>query len=81
MDGLCCIYINNFPWHKVEVIAENETRVWAAGLAYIVGDVVAYPDAASEQYECIQAHTSQEGWTPSAMPALWKVRVDGEEAG
>lgn len=68
-------------WRKVEVIAEIETRVWTAGLAYIVGDVVAYPDAASEQYECIQAHTSQEGWNPPALPALWKARVDGEEAG
>lgn len=35
---------------------------------YIVGDVVTYGDAT---YTCRQAHTSQPGWTPAAVPALW----------
>ena len=30
-------------WHRVEIIAEEEVRVWAAGIDYIVGDEVAYP--------------------------------------
>ena len=29
-------------WHRVEIIAEEEVRVWAAGIDYIVGDEVAY---------------------------------------
>lgn len=67
-------------WHKVELVTENETRVWEAGIEYVAGDIVAYPDATSARYECLQAHTSQTGWNPPAVPALWKVRADGEEA-
>lgn len=51
---------------------ENEpepTPDWKAGIAYKVGDVVTYQGA---EYQCLQAHTSQAGWTPSAVPALWK---------
>ena len=36
--------------------------------AYAVGDVVSYE---GQEYRCIQAHTSQAGWTPAAVPALW----------
>ena len=68
-------------WHKVEIITEGETRVWAADISYVVGDIVAYPDATSTRYECLQAHTSQTGWNPPAVPALWKALTDGEEAG
>ena len=62
-------------WHKVEIVTENETRVWAAAVEYAVGDAVAYPDAESTQYECLQAHTSQEGWQPPNVPALWRVKA------
>lgn len=58
-------------WKKVEIICENETRIWQVGIDYAVGDVVAYPDADSEQYECQQVHTSQTGWEPPNVPALW----------
>ena len=68
-------------WHKVEIITEDETRVWAADISYVVGDIVSYPDATSTRYECLQAHTSQTGWNPPAVPALWKALTDGEEAG
>lgn len=47
---------------------------WAAGSAYAVGDRVQYNGTL---YKCIQAHTSQSDWMPSATPALWKtVSVD-----
>ena len=36
--------------------------------AYVVGDRVRYN---STLYKCVQAHTSQPGWTPDATPALW----------
>ncbi|WP_157248973.1 carbohydrate-binding protein [Nonomuraea typhae] len=42
---------------------------WAPGVAYAVGATVTY-DGAS--YRCLQAHTSQPGWTPPAVPALWQ---------
>jgi len=45
---------------------------WAVGVAYKVGDIVTYtPDG--KRYRCLQAHTSQAGWTPPVVPALWQV--------
>jgi chitinase len=41
---------------------------WASGVAYAVGAVVTYNGSV---YVCIQAHTSEPGWTPDAVPALW----------
>ena len=32
-------------WHKVEIISEDAVRVWDAGLAYLVGDVVVHVPA------------------------------------
>lgn len=58
-------------WRKVEIIHEDEVRIWQAGMDYESGDVLAYPDAEGELYECIQAHTSQEGWEPPNTPTLW----------
>lgn len=59
-------------WRKVEIVHVDEIRVWEAGIEYVTGDVLAYPDKDSPQYECLQAHTSQEGWEPPDAPALWK---------
>ena len=42
---------------------------WVAGKAYAVNDRVQYNGTL---YKCIQAHTSQSDWMPSATPALWK---------
>ena len=50
------------------------------GIAYAVGDIVAYGGAL---YRCVQAHTSQAGWTPDASRALWTpmgLSADGPEA-
>src|SRR5690349_12200980 len=37
---------------------------------YAVGDLVSFN---GNEYQCIQAHTSQPTWTPEAVPALWKL--------
>ena len=42
---------------------------WAIGKAYAVNDRAQYNGTL---YKCIQAHTSQADWMPSATPALWK---------
>ena len=42
---------------------------WVVGKAYAVGDRAQYNGTL---YKCIQAHTSQADWMPSATPALWK---------
>jgi chitinase len=41
---------------------------WATNTAYSTGALVQYQ---GKVYSCLQAHTSQAGWTPSAVPALW----------
>lgn len=53
-------------------------RVWEKGVAYAVGDVVAFPKEDGTRYTCIQAHTSQAGWQPPAAPALWKALEESE---
>jgi len=46
----------------------GSTDEWQAGVSYEIGDVVTYQVT---EYECIQAHTSQVGWEPPNVPALW----------
>ena len=47
---------------------------WVVGKAYAVNDRAQYNGTL---YKCIQAHTSQSDWMPSATPALWKtVSID-----
>ena len=47
---------------------------WVVGKAYAVSDRAQYNGTL---YKCIQAHTSQADWMPSATPALWKtVSID-----
>lgn len=50
---------------------------WAYPVSYIVGNRVS---DGGNLYKCRQAHTSQEGWKPSATPALW-VAIDVTHAG
>ena len=50
---------------------------WAYPVGYVVGNRVR---DGGKLYKCQQAHTSQEGWKPSATPALWVV-IDVTHAG
>lgn len=55
-----------------------EGRAWKSGISVQVGDVYSYANAL---WRCIQAHTTQSGWTPDLVPALWrKVEVIPEDA-
>lgn len=45
---------------------------WNETAEYLIGDRVRYNDIL---YKCIQAHTAQSNWIPSASPSLW-VRID-----
>lgn len=50
--------------------------LWAAGIDYAADIRVRYED---KLYRCVQAHTSQVGWEPPAVPALWtEVAKPGE---
>lgn len=44
------------------------TPAWAAGLAVAVGGLYIYNGAT---YRVVQAHTTQPGWEPPNVPALW----------
>lgn len=49
---------------------------WAVGVSYVVDERVRYDD---KLYKVVQAHMSQEGWTPDATPALFtEVAKPGE---
>lgn len=50
---------------------------WESGINYAVGDRRRFSNAL---YKCAQAHTSQTGWEPPNVPALWVV-IDAEHAG
>ncbi len=54
-------------WWK-NLTAPAQPGAWAVGIAYAIGDRVTYQ---GNTYECRQAHTSQAGWTPTVVPALW----------
>lgn len=50
---------------------------WVAGIAYTVGVRVRYD---GYLYKCVQAHKSQEDWTPDATSALWtRIGDPGDE--
>lgn len=66
-------------WQKVELVTEDAVRIWTSGIAYVVGDEVAYPDADGVLYTCLQAHTAQDGWEPPNVPSLWQAQdVSGD---
>ncbi|NBI30268.1 hypothetical protein ERL59_15070 [Chengkuizengella sp. YPA3-1-1] len=44
---------------------------WEAGVSYSINDEVTYNGSI---YYCIQAHTSQIGWEPPNVPALWGLK-------
>lgn len=55
-------------WEVVEP-EPGETPAWAAGQTVAIGDLRTYNGVT---YRCIQAHTTQAGWTPPVVPALWE---------
>ena len=63
-------------WRKVEIVPEDQPRLWDTWIEYVAGDVVAYPDVNAQQYKCLQGHTSQPGWEPPNTPALWALKTE-----
>ena len=50
---------------------------WAVPVAYQAGTIRRYTDG--PLYQCLQAHTSQEDWTPDTAASLWKKVADPAE--
>src|SRR5215831_3972703 len=51
---------------------------WQPNTAYAVGALVMFNGV---EYKCIQAHTSQVGWEPPNVPALWQPVTGGGGTG
>lgn len=62
---------------EATAVAHKELfEAWAVDVEYTVGAMRQYN---ATLYKCLQAHTSQENWTPDVTPALWvEVAPDGE---
>ncbi len=54
--------------------AQTSVPAWQPNTAYATGAQVTYQDAShpNHLYKCIQGHTSQVGWEPPYVPALWQ---------
>jgi chitinase len=52
--------------------AAADRGAWAPGVSYAVGDIASY---GGKGYDCRQAHTSQVGWEPPYVLALWLERT------
>ncbi|MFG6194885.1 carbohydrate-binding protein [Nonomuraea sp. JJY05] len=57
---------------------QQMAAAWAPWTSYAIGAVVTYNGV---DYVCIQAHTSQPGWEPPNVPALWKAGSGGGNPG
>ena len=58
-------YLDDDEAESVTVLFED----WQTDTQYAVGDRRQYDGLL---YSCVQAHTSQDGWEPPNVPALWK---------
>jgi hypothetical protein len=47
---------------------------WATDIAYNHGDIVSFN---GQLFDCITGHTSEPGWTPDVVPALWEPFAPG----
>lgn len=67
------LYAGTLPEEKALEIA-TIYPVWEAGKAYAAGDILSYgtnPVGDPQLYKVVQAHTSQDGWTPGSVPSLY----------
>lgn len=55
---------------EVALSAKDIYPEWKTETTYAVGDRVLYGETL---YKCLQAHTSQDTWTPSEAVSLWTV--------
>ena len=68
------------PWESEGRSKEHYLTfpTWQPRQEYEEGQIVFYDD---DLYEVIQAHTSQEDWTPPDVPALFKAKTEPGEIG
>ena len=65
---------NNSGNNNTNQTGTGSYPAWSgSNVTYNLGDFVSYQD---KVYECTYAHSSNEAWTPTAAPTLWKERAD-----
>lgn len=70
------VKLRDMATDEVALQVPNLYPLWAAEIAYEVGERVLYNDVL---YKVLQAHTSQETWTPDVSPSLFaKVLIPDE---
>ena len=62
--------VTNAPKNAKISVPLNSLRDWRSSAHYAPGDVAS---RAGSIFVCVQAHTSQADWIPSATPALWRL--------
>jgi chitinase len=62
----------------VRIAVAQSVPAWQPGVSYSIGNQVSY---SSSVYSAIQAHTSQVGWEPPNVPALWQLSGSGGGGG
>ena len=50
-------------------VAAQAVTPWQPNTAYTVGELVTFN---GQEFKCLQAHTSEVGWEPPNVPALWQ---------
>ena len=63
---LVALLLSTFILHSTPTQAL--APAWQPNTWYAVNQLVSYNNV---EYKCIQAHTSQVGWEPPNVPALW----------
>ena len=70
------VKLRNLATDEMSLQVPNLYPTWEIGAEYALGDRVLYNDIL---YKVIQAHTSQETWTPTDAPSLFaKVLIPNE---
>lgn len=64
----------------MEIVHEDEVRVWQAGVNYAAGDEVAYPDANGTLYACLPGTHCSGGMGAAERSALWRAKTPNEPA-
>ncbi len=74
-----------FGWVNLDAKEDPDDTEWSSdSVAYEIGDVVSYTTVQGggkkrvqsvAWYGCLQSHTSQRGWDPPNVPALWELRA------
>src|SRR5215467_11284398 len=55
-------------------VSVQSIPAWQPNTAYATGALVTFN---GQEFKCIQAHTSQVGWEPPNVPALWQLVSGG----